>query len=410
MFVFTGFEGFLFLELEHNEDGRATWILDRELRFLANDLTKLTGAQSRALSRAGELLLSADRDSRFWKDFSELNDSVRNDMIKLAMNAGAATQRRTAATRRPVAVCFSGHPRAFLRYSDQWRTFFGGINDEFELRIFYHAWAETGFVKLENGSFKEGTYETAAFTAIDELNRALNPTSFCVETGSSRVNLAAEKFPGVYLNERQAAKRHILSQIYSVEQADRLRQDYDERHAPSTAVMRMRFDLVPADSTQGRKVCDEMRYVADNADTRIIFGTSPNFHRHPGGGGGCQACDRAFRAAGMPSGFSMPRHHHGNDLCDLYALGSPAAMALYASLFTNARTVWAEIEAQSKSPGELGLLPCSDDDNPNDMRVLLDGDQTENGLHCFYPEKLLRFHLKDIAVVNGASEFHICRR
>jgi hypothetical protein len=112
----------------------------------------------------------------------------------------------------------------------------------------------------------------------------------------------------------------------------------------------------------------------------------------------------------MPSGFSMPRHHHGNDLCDLYALGSPAAMALYASLFTNARTIWAEIEAQSKSPDELGLLPCSDDDNPNDKRVLLDGDQTENGLHCFYPEKLLRFHLKDIAVVNGASEFHICRR
>lgn len=261
-----------------------------------------------------------------------------------------------------------------------------------------------------NEGFKEGTYEDVAFTAIDELNHFLKPTSFCVESGSSSVNLTAKKFTGVYLNERQAAKRYILSQVYSVEQADKLRQDYDEQHIPSVAVMRMRFDLVPGDGLQGYKVRNEMRYIADNPNARIIFGTNPNYHRHPGGGGGCQICDMAFRTADMPSDFSMPQHHHGNDICDLHALGTPATMALYASLFTNAQTIWAKVEAQSKSPDILGVLPYPDDDNPIDKRVLLDGDQTENGLHCFYPEKLLRFHLQDVAVVNSASEFHICRR
>lgn len=410
LFIFKGLEGFSLLELEYHHGERATWILDQDLSFLANDWTNLTANQSRRLSRAGKPLLSADHGSNLWHDFSELNDSVRRDLMRLAFDADAVARSATLVAKRPVAICFSGHSRAFLHYSAYWREFLETINDEFDLRIFYHTWADTGFVKSVNGNFKEGTYETVAFTAIDDLNHFLNPTSFCIESGSSSVNLAAKAFSSVYLNERQAAKKYILSQIYSVEQADRLRQDHDERHVPSVAVMRMRFDLVPADSSQAYKVRDEMRYIADNPNVRIIFGTNPNYHRHPGGGGGCQVCDMAFRAAGMPNDFSMPRHDHSNDICDLHALGSPAAMALYASLFTNAQTIWSKVETQSKSPAELGVLPYFDDDNPNDKRILLDGDQTENGLHCFYPEKLLRFHLQDVAVVNSTSEFHILRR
>ena len=400
----------MLLELEHIQGDRATWILDKDLRFLANNVTYLTKAQSVRLSYAGRSLLSADHNSNIRRDFSELNIIIQRDIMNLILNPNTISRSVTLVSKQPVAICFSGHPRSFLHYSEQWKNFFETINDEFELRIFYHAWADNGFVKLVNGSFKEGSYETVAFTAIDELNQFLNPTSFCAESGSSSVNRAAKEFPDVYLNEKQAAKRHILSQIYSVEQADKLRQDYDEWHVPSVAVMRMRFDLVPADNSQGHKVRDEMRYIADNQDARIIFGTSTNYHRHPGGGGGCQACDMAFRAANMPSNFSMPRHHHGNDICDLHAIGSPAAMALYASLFTNAQTIWAKVTAQSKTPDELGVLPYFDDDNPSDKRIKLDGDQTENGLHCFYPEKLLRYHLQDVAVVNSASEFHIYRR
>lgn len=131
IFIFTGIKEFLLLELEHDQGDRSTWILDKNLRFLANELTKLTETQSRGLFYAGKPLLSVDQNSNLWRDFSELNDSIQHDIMNLLLNTDTFAQSKISVERRPVAICFSGHSRAFLHYSDHWRNFIEIIREKF---------------------------------------------------------------------------------------------------------------------------------------------------------------------------------------------------------------------------------------------------------------------------------------
>lgn len=343
-------------------------------------------------------------------DYAKLNQGFREKLEGAASDVSARAPSTSLRMTRQVALCFSGHPRAFLRYGARWKEFIDSIREEFELQIFYHMWSSTGLLEIADGGFRTGTYEDNAFMFIDQINEILSPASYCIETETVELNKRIEGFPSVYLNQSQSSKGRILSQIYSVEKSDKIRQYYEYRQSPSIAVIRMRFDLVPSDDMQAHKVIEEIRYIVDHPDEAIIFGTSPTYHRHHGGGGGCTYCDTAYRTRDTLKHFCVPEHQHSNDLCDLYAIGSSRSMAVYCSLFTHAETIWAEASLKSKSTEALGITPYPDQDNPQDTRVFLTGEQLEHDLHCFYPEKLLRFHLKDIAVVNSMAEFQIRRR
>ncbi len=408
-FLFLGFSEVVLLELEHQHGGRATWVLDKEFCFISDRLSELPTCILQSLCSEAAPFIQQQAPQSQLADFSAINPEFRSQIAQGCEDARKERPPGAAVKKPAVAICFSGHSRAFLRYKPQWQDFFDDLRQEFALDIFYHMWSSTGYLEHSNGVYVEGTYAEEDFSSIDLVNNFLKPKSYCVESNSAVLNAKLSNFPHVYLNHRQSGKQRILSQLYSIEQADRLRRDHEARHAPSVAVMRMRFDLAPCNRMQGELIRKEVRHIIENPAVPVIFGSNPAYHGHYGGGGGCQFCDAAFRAAGSQA-FQVPRHRHTNDLCDLFALGSPACMEAYSSLFTHAETIWGRVRADCKCPDALGLTPYRDSEDANDLRFVLNGEQLEHELHCFYPEKLLRFHLEGIAVVNSASEFHICRR
>jgi hypothetical protein len=174
--------------------------------------------------------------------------------------------------------------------------------------------------------------------------------------------------------------------------------------------MKVRFDLTPA--TVGTP---EMCYIAEHPEVPVIFAPSPSFHRHPGGGGGCRTCNEMFlrdQDTTLTNGRDFYRRHpcHSNDVCDLFALGGPDAMSLYSSLYSQSARIWRKAQAYMARNKIRMPLTMSDPMNPVDRRIVTNNFDAEQSIHCFYPEKLIRFGVTPALIVDSDITFHIKRR
>ena len=316
---------------------------------------------------------------------------------------------------KKVAICFSGHPRTFLDHAASWDQYFSMIRREYVLSIYFHSWADQGLLQMSDGKYVEGALVPGFYPEFQELIRFLNPTAFAIESFSPELNAEIEKFPPVILSSWQANRRKILSQLYSIHSADRLRSDFEtfESHT-SDVVVRMRFDAVPQNFT-----LNEIRYVADHPSAKVLFAPSPTWHVHPGGGGGCSECHSFFDANRLHADLDFRvhdflKHHrrHQNDICDLFAVGSPQTMERYAQIYRDARLLNAQIQDDVHPRVMQDYHLVSDGDAPPDQRIQTTSaypfDIEESPV--FVPEKLIRFQMAGFLVVHGESVVVIQRR
>ena len=343
---------------------------------------------------------------------------MSNKIVEISCNAGVSPTSSIAVPARPrLAICFSGNPRKILENRAAWDKTFDEYNKSFDLSFYFHCWSETGLVKRLENEFIEGEYVRGRYSDFDQLVSWLNPEAFSIESLSPEFEQKTENFPNVILNINQAGKRAILSQVYSIERANDIRREFERLNPKLRAdvVLRLRFDLFPLELQ-----IEDYLWLVENKSVPVVFVQSPRYHRHPGGGGGCLECERFFQeyrhfpdCNARFQEFLKNHQVHGNDICDLFAAATPAIMDRYASLFSRAEAIWQEINAHNADADRHAELAVEGVELHPDLRIVsVSGDygQTiENNVHCFYPEKLLRFALPNVLVLHGINTFSIVR-
>ena len=316
---------------------------------------------------------------------------------------------------KKVAICFSGHPRTFLDHKASWDQYFSMICREYILSIYFHSWADGGLVRMSSGEYIEGELIPGYYPEFQELINFLNPTAFAIESFSPQLNADIKNFPPVILSSWQANRRKILSQLYSIYSADRLRLQFEATEGcPSDVVVRMRFDAVPQNLT-----LNEIHYVANHPSAKVLFAPSPAWHVHPGGGGGCRECHTFFDANWLQADFDSRvheflKHHcrHRNDICDLFAVGSPRTMEQYTRIYRDARHLNAQIQDDVAPHVMRDYHLTSDSSEFSDHRIqatlAYPFDIEESPV--FVPEKLIRFQMAGFLVVHGETVVVIQRR
>lgn len=316
---------------------------------------------------------------------------------------------------KKVAICFSGHPRTFLEHKASWDQYFSMIRREYTLSIYFHSWADHGLVQVSGQKYVEGELVPGRYPEFQELIKYLNPTAFMIESFSPQLNATAKDFPPVFLSNIQASRRKILSQLYSVHFADHLRSQFEaSENCPSDVVVRMRFDAVPHNFT-----LNEIHFVANHPSAKVLFAPSPVWHIHPGGGGGCVECHAFFDSHWLQADFDLRaheflKHHrrHRNDICDLFAVGSPRTMERYAQIYKDARLLNAQLQDDVHPQVMQDYHLVQDGDEPSDHRIQLTSanpfDIEESPI--FVPEKLIRFQMEGFLVVHGETVVVIQRR
>ncbi len=316
-----------------------------------------------------------------------------------------------------VAICFSGHPRVFLEHVAAWDQYFSMIRNKYNLSTYFHCWADQGLVQLIDGKYVEGQITSGYYHAIQDLINYLRPTAFAIESLSPELFSKFEDFPSVLLSKIQASKIKILSQLYSISRADAIRDSFEKTEdVKSDVVIRMRFDAVPHNLT-----LNEIDYVAAHSEMKVLFAPSPvppASHVHPGGGGGCTECDRFFNTYRLRDDFEartrefLEQHrHHTNDICDLFAVGSPQTLRHYAKIFSKADILIREIQ------------DCADHQVIDDYSLIPDGGSSDYRIQStsaypfdiesspiFVPEKLIRLQMAGFLVVHGETIVNIQRR
>ncbi len=268
---------------------------------------------------------------------------------------------------------------------------------------------------MSGGEYIEGELVPGYYPEFQKLIGYLSPAAFAIESFSPKLDANVEDFPPVILSSWQANRRRILSQLYSVYSADRLRSHFEaSENCPSDVVVRMRFDAVPQNFTM-----NEIHFVANHPNVKVLFAPSPAWHVHPGGGGGCSECHAFFDANWLQADFHSRAHEflkqhrrHRNDICDLFAVGSPRAMERYAQIYRDARLLNAQLQDDVHPQVMQNYHLVQDSDEPSDRRIQPTSaspfDIEESPI--FVPEKLIRFQMAGFLVVHGETVVVIQRR
>ena len=170
--------------------------------------------------------------------------------------------------------------------------------------------------------------------------------------------------------------KYINSQLYSIYQGYKLVEEYEEEHNfKYTAIIKLRFDFY-------MKHFDKTAFINDIQQNVVWFPHGLcNNHRHYGGGGGCNTCDRT----------NTPCQNHTNDLCDIWFYGKhdlvQNACELYLTSYDIMNTNHESNLARYKSIRHI---------QNNNYVYIIDFKDIEQNIVCYYPERLLREQLKNI--------------
>lgn len=250
---------------------------------------------------------------------------------------------------------------------------------------------------------------------MQELIDFLHPAAFAIESISPELFQKSRSFPPVVLSSMQGSRQKILSQLYSLSHADAIRKNFEaSENTQSDVVIRMRFDVVPYTFT-----LNEINYVAAHPNMRVLFVPSPPFHVHPGGGGGCQDCHSFFDANWLRGDFEsraqefLPCHRrHANDICDLFAVGTPQTMKHYTQIYSKAHLLIDQIQHSIDPRIIQYYCLVQDGEEASDQRIQAASTYLfgiENS-PIFVPEKLIRFQMAGFLVVHGETVVVIQRR
>jgi hypothetical protein len=311
-----------------------------------------------------------------------------------------------------IALLFSGHQRSFLKHAERWRRLIGALEDKGAIvNCFFHSWTVDCRVEERRGARIEGSYIKVPLERRMEMIEALPFRAYCFEDENTIEPLLVLP-KRVFLLEKQAAKKHIGMQLYSMQRSYEMMKQWEKsKGIEHSTIVKLRFDTFPKSWN-----IREFFLSTDQQFSHLLIAANEKVHRHPGGGGGCLKCCAAHRAwwesGGHDAGTSLPVHEgiHGNDICDFYAIGNRLTMERYMTVYSRVTELYSEALFEeslrfAKENWRKPLIACTTDSD--DIRLTLDARQMEDErVACFYPERLQRINLEGFSVLHAASMFY----
>jgi hypothetical protein len=307
-----------------------------------------------------------------------------------------------------IALLFSGHKRSFMKHAGRWREFIGALEKEGgKVNCFFHSWTVDCEVEKQGHQRVEGSYIKAPLVDREAMITALPFRQYCFEDEQAiKAKLILPE--RALLLDKQAAKKHIGMQLYSMQRSyEQLIQWEKSKGIRHSTIVKLRFDTEPRSwSTREFFLSEDPRFA------RLLIAANEKVHKHPGGGGGCVACDNRHRQwwkEGAEGEMWLHDGPHSNDICDLYAIGNRLTMERYMTVYSRATELYSEALFQSSLDFARTLRkPITDCPIDNrDRRIPLRNlEMEDHRLACFYPERLQRLNLEGFGVLHAASCFY----
>jgi hypothetical protein len=285
------------------------------------------------------------------------------------------------------------------------------------VNCFFHSWTVDCHAEARHGQRIEGSYVKSELTEQEEMINALPFRHYVFEQEEEKESLLILP-PRAFLLDKQAAKRHIGMQLYSMQRSYEAMLQWEKaNNIKHATIVKLRFDTAPR-SWNTR----EFFLSADPRFKKLLIAANERVHPHPGGGGGCIKCHKLHEQwwrsqwqgnekAPEPS-EELWRHDgpHGNDICDFYAIGNRETMERYMTVYSRVVKLYSSDKFEcthQRWHGEMrrSSFPCPIDEN--DLRIAARGMEMEDeSTVCFYPERLQRLNLEGFSVLPAASMFY----
>jgi hypothetical protein len=275
-----------------------------------------------------------------------------------------------------IAIVFCGYARNY----DKICEFHKKITNMANTDVFIHTWDTIG---LKARDYQTNIWIDASSPKldIDYMKAFYNPKKMKVENNNEILNTLSlkDKISPIFAFNGQAkddCSKYINSQLYSIYEGYKLVEEYEEEHNfKYTAIVKLRLDFY-------MKHFDETLFLNDIQQNVVWFPhASCNNHRHAGGGGGCNTCDRT----------NAPCQNHTNDICDIWFYGKrdlvQKAFELYLTSYDIMKANHENNLARYKSIRHI---------QNNNYVYIIDSRDIETAIVCYYPERLLREQLKNI--------------
>lgn len=282
-----------------------------------------------------------------------------------------------------IALMFCGHTRNLLDYvyKHQWFMNYNNID------VFIHTWDDPG-LKAKSGNI--WLEETSSKIDVELIKKYYNPKIMKINNNKELFDKMSlvNKISPIFLYISQAkddATKYINSQLFSIYSCFKLIEYYENMHQfKYDAVIKMRFDFAPTHV--------DYNEIFENMEENTLWFPHALYNNHPhhGGGGGCTCCDHN----------TCTEQHHANDLCDIWYYGKRDLMQKACELFVHAENI-----LKINTPANINML------NTNFIKHKKEGDfiyiynsrDIENSVVCYYPERLLREHLRGIVCKSSSA-------
>jgi hypothetical protein len=179
-----------------------------------------------------------------------------------------------------------------------------------------------------------------------------------------------------------AEPKYIVSQLYSVYKANELKKEHENLTGSKyDVVIRWRCDYSPTKTLK-------MGEFQATSDKNIFIPTLPfSNHGHPS----CGICTHIEHDS-----------DHAADVCDIFAFSSSGTMDYYSSLYLNYKGLYDNLQEENK----VNLPKVRHFDHKEFKATDI---WQNHQIHCFYPERLLRYHLKGYRLLGSVTAGKIVR-
>lgn len=275
-----------------------------------------------------------------------------------------------------IAVVFCGYARRYQKICE----FHKKLIDIPNVDVFIHTWDDIG-LKSRDHQTNIWIDVNSPKLDIDYMKSFYNPKKIKVENNHEILNTLSlkDKISPIFAFSGQArddCSKYINSQLYSIYEGYKLVEEYENEHNfKYTAIVKLRLDFY-------MKYFDENAFLNDIQQNVIWFPHATcNNHRHAGGGGGCNTCDR----------MNIACKDHTNDICDIWFYGKRDLIQKAFEIYLTSYDIM-----QTNHENNLNRYKLTRHKEDNNYVYIIDFKDIEANIVCYYPERLLREQLKNI--------------
>ena len=284
-----------------------------------------------------------------------------------------------------LAVIFCGHVRSYNKTVLSKNRLINNPN----IDIFIHTWDDFGYKNNNNNNNNEWLDPDSGLVDIQSIKVNYQPKKIKIENNKSVLNTLSfiNKINPIFLFASQArddASKYINSQLYSIYQAYKLVEEYEqEKGFKYDGILKLRFDF-------------NIKHInLENIFTQITQKSTLWFahanlccHAHHGGGGGCLSCDN-----------NIEHSDHTNDICDILFYGDRECSGKACELFLHGENILKT--NTEKNINILKMHPYIHHEIIDNYVYIYDCNDIENKFLCYYPEALLRRYLKAVRCLSS---------